>query len=190
MVFCASRRRGSLAGVKFVGETKDLAAIVRGLQCQGKVVVLVAGVFDLLHAGHIRCLRDAKSRGDYLVVAVQGDRAVRRYKDASLPVVPQRERVELLEALACVDYVTVFPHATAAPLLEQIRPNIYAVGRDRRQEEVPEAAAVRRYGGRLLVVGDGKGHSTRALLARIRELPGAPPPRRRPRGRRALEVEA
>ena len=78
---------------KFIKDVDSLTAILRGLQSRGKVIVLTNGSFDLLHVGHIRYLRDAKSRGDFLVVAVNSDRSVRKYKDPLLPINPQAERI-------------------------------------------------------------------------------------------------
>ena len=174
MVFRASKRKGNVAGVKFVPDHEDLQGIVKGLQSQGKVVVMTSGTFDLLHVGHLRCLRDAKSRGDFLVVSVQSDRCVRRHKHASLPVMPEKERVEMLEAIDCVDYVTLFHDESTDKLLKELKPNIYAMGTDYRPKTIPERETVLSYGGRILIVGDPKKHSTTEILQRVKAIKKLP----------------
>ncbi len=178
MVFRASKLKGSVAGVKHVPDHGDLGKILEALQSQGKVIVAVSGAFDLLHVGHLRMLRDAKSRGDYLLVAVQSDAAVRKHKHASLPIVPAKERIEMLEAIDCVDYVTSYNDVDVNALLGQLKPNIYAAGTDYKLTTIPERETVLAYGGRLLVVGDSKKHSSTELMKRvkaIRKLPESTP---------------
>lgn len=184
MVFRAFKRRGGVAGGKFVPDHEELESIVKGLQSQGKVIVLTSGTFDLLHVGHLRCLRDAKSRGDFLVLALQSDRAVRRSKHASLPIIPEKERAELAEALDCVDYVTLYHEDSTEKLLLKLKPNIYAMGTDYRPNTLPERETVLSYGGRILIVGDPKKHSTTEILKRVKSLKkvpvaGAPAAKRR-----------
>lgn len=170
MVFRASKRRSSVAGVKLVPDHGDLVSIVQGLQSQGKVVVLTSGTFDILHVGHLRMLRDAKSRGDFLVVAAQSDRCIKKHKCASLPVIPEKERLEMLEAIDCVDYVTTFHDEDMEKLLGKVKPNIYAMGTDYKVSTIPERDIVLSYGGRVIVAGDSKKHSTTEILHRVKAL--------------------
>jgi rfaE bifunctional protein nucleotidyltransferase chain/domain len=190
MVFRASRRRGSVAGVKFVPDHDELENVVKGLQSQGKVVVLTSGTFDLLHVGHLRCLRDARSRGDFLVLAVQSDRAVRRHRHASLPIIPEKERVELLEALDCVDYVTLFHEESTEKLLLELKPNIYAMGTDYKANTIPERETVLSYGGRILIVGDPKKHSTTEILQRVKSLRRVPVAGKKPAPKSRAKAKA
>jgi D-beta-D-heptose 7-phosphate kinase/D-beta-D-heptose 1-phosphate adenosyltransferase len=106
------------------------ARAVRAAQRRGERVVLTSGVFDLLHVGHARSLAEARRLGDRLVVGVNADATVRRLKGAPRPIVPARQRAELLAALACVDWVVVFPEPTPRALLAALAPDVYAKGGD------------------------------------------------------------
>lgn len=107
-----------------------LAAEVARRQQAGERGVFTNGVFDLLHLGHLRYLRDARARGDFLVVGVNDDASVRRIKGPRRPLVPAAERAELLGGLACVDYVTIFGDNTAEALVRALRPSLYVKGAD------------------------------------------------------------
>ena len=146
----------------------DAAAFAQRLRDAGKAVVFTNGVFDLIHPGHVRYLREARSLGDVLIVGVNADESVRRNKGEGRPVTRDDERAELVAALACVDAVTVFDEPTVERLIEAIRPDFHAKGTDYTTDTVPERETVRSYGGRIAIVGDPKDHSTRDLLARIR----------------------
>jgi rfaE bifunctional protein nucleotidyltransferase chain/domain len=112
-------------------------------------------------------LKDARSRGEYLVVAVNTDASARELKGKDLPVHPFRERVEVLSALECVDYITPLKEKTADLLLDLLRPNIHAKGTDYTVETVPERDTVLAYGGAIAIVGDPKDHSTSGLIERV-----------------------
>ena len=101
-------------------------------------------------------------------MCINDDESVRRHKGPNRPVYPQAERAEVLLGLAVVDYVHIFEGETVDPILERLRPEIYAKGTDYTPETIPEAPTVRAYGGRVVIVGDPKDHSTRSTLARIR----------------------
>jgi rfaE bifunctional protein nucleotidyltransferase chain/domain len=145
-----------------------LAEIVRAERHAGHTIALANGCFDLLHAGHIRYLQAAAAEADCLVVAVNDD-AVAAAKGPGRPILKAADRAELVAALRGVDYVTIFPEPTVAPLLELLRPDVHCKGTDYTAESVPERETVLGYGGRIAIVGDPKDHSTRDLLARIRE---------------------
>ena len=145
-----------------------LARIVEARRNRGESAILTNGCFDLLHVGHLRSLQDARRRADYLIVCINDDESVRRHKGSNQPVYPQEERAELLLALSVVDYVHVFSGETVDPILRRIQPEFYAKGTDYTPETIPEAPTVRAYGGRIVIVGDPKDHSTRSTLARIR----------------------
>ena len=147
--------------------TQDLAKIVQGRQANGDKIVLTNGVFDLLHVGHARYLAEARALGDALIVAVNSDESVRGFKDPLRPIVPLAERMELLASLACVDYVAAFETRTPVPLIEQVRPLLYAKGGDYALEDLPEAAVVIGYGGSVRILSLIAGRSTTTLIARV-----------------------
>ena len=108
----------------------DLAPIVRARQESGERAVFTNGCFDLLHLGHVTYLRRARSLGDFLIVGVNSDESTRRLKGPRRPLVPESDRAEVLAALANVDYVTIFTDNTAGPLIDVLRPSVYAKGSD------------------------------------------------------------
>jgi len=141
--------------------------LIRADRRLGRTIAFANGCFDLLHAGHIRYLQAAAAEADRLVVAVNDD-PVAATKGPGRPILKAADRAELVAALRGVDYVTIFPEATVAPLLEVLQPDVHCKGTDYTVESVPERDTVLRYGGRIAIVGDPKDHSTRDLLARIR----------------------
>ena len=148
-------------------DRNELARRCAALKAKGKRIVLTNGGFDLLHVGHVRALKEARSKGDVLVVAVNGDASVRRLKGEGRPVVPAAERAELLASLACVDLVHVFEEDDVAVLLRLLRPHVHAKGRDYTKENVPERAVAAEVGAEVAIVGDPKDHSVTDLLKRI-----------------------
>ena len=108
----------------------EAARRVRAARRRGERVVFTNGCFDLLHVGHVRSLEEARRLGDRLVVGVNADATVRRLKGAGRPVLPARQRAELLAALACVDWVFVFAETTPRESLAALRPDVYAKGGD------------------------------------------------------------
>jgi rfaE bifunctional protein nucleotidyltransferase chain/domain len=142
-------------------------------RARGATVAVANGAFDLLHVGHVRYLQAAKelTRGGLLFVGVNSDASVRLSKDPSRPLVPERERAEIVDALRCVDYVVLFDEATAGALLSALQPDLHVKGTDYTAESVPERALVEGFGGRTVIAGDPKDHSTTDLLARLKALP-------------------
>jgi rfaE bifunctional protein nucleotidyltransferase chain/domain len=149
----------------------DLAALRARTRRAGKTIALANGVFDLFHVGHLRYLEGAKELADVLVVAVNSDASTRRNKGPGRPVVPERERAEILAALRCVDHVVVFGSRTVVPVIRRLEPDVHVKGTDYTPETIPEAAEVRAYGGRVAVAGDPKEHSTTELLGRLDAAP-------------------
>jgi rfaE bifunctional protein nucleotidyltransferase chain/domain len=154
---------------------RDLVTQLAKDRAAGRTVALANGCFDVLHVGHIRYLQGAAAEGDVLVVAVNDDESVRALKGEGRPIMPAADRAELVSGLACVDYVVVFRGRTVAAVLEATRPEVHCKGTDYTVESVPEREIVAAYGGRTAIVGDPKDHSTRGLLARVRD---DPPPSR------------
>lgn len=147
----------------------EAAALADRLRAEGKRIVLANGCFDLLHVGHVRYLREARRLGDVLFVGINSDAAVARLKGPGRPIMPAAERVEILSALRDVDHVVVFDEDTADRLVERLRPHVHAKGTDYTAESVPERATARAVGARVAITGDPKQHSTRDLIALIRE---------------------
>ena len=145
----------------------DLVTRVAAERAAGRTIAFANGAFDLLHVGHVRYLQAAAAEADILVVAVNDDRSVRGLKGPGRPIMTESDRAELVAALRCVRYVTVFPEPTVGPLLEALRPDVHCKGTDYTVESVPEREIVKAYGGRTAIVGDAKDHSTTKLLGKI-----------------------
>ena len=139
---------------------------------RGAQVAVANGAFDLLHVGHLRYLEAAKAAtsGGVLIVGVNTDVSVRASKGPRRPVIPESERAELVDALRCVDRVVLFSEPTAAELLEALRPDLHVKGTDYTADTVPERDLVASFGGRTVVAGDPKDHSTTDLIARLKTL--------------------
>jgi D-beta-D-heptose 7-phosphate kinase/D-beta-D-heptose 1-phosphate adenosyltransferase len=146
----------------------DLANLGERLRAEGRKVVFTNGCFDVLHVGHVRYLQQARALGDLLVVGVNTDAGVRRLKGPQRPIVPEEERAELLAALECVDYVILFDEPTPEESLRELRPAIHAKGGDYTEEQLPEAAIVRGYGGEVRIMPLVPGRSTTDIVNRIR----------------------
>ncbi|HET6628105.1 MAG TPA: D-glycero-beta-D-manno-heptose 1-phosphate adenylyltransferase [Nocardioidaceae bacterium] len=138
--------------------------LVRRVSASGGVVVATGGCFDLLHAGHVATLREARKLGDCLVVCLNSDDSVRRLKGPSRPLVPAVDRARVLEALEYVDAVVVFEEDTPVDVLRRIRPDVWAKGGDYAGTDVPEAAVLEEWGGQAVVLPYLKGRSTTALV--------------------------
>jgi D-beta-D-heptose 7-phosphate kinase/D-beta-D-heptose 1-phosphate adenosyltransferase len=144
------------------------ARAVRAARRRGERVVFTNGCFDLLHVGHVRSLEQARALGDRLVVAVNTDAGVRRLKGPRRPIVPQRQRAEVLAALECVDWVVLFRESTPLATIEALRPDILAKGGDWRLD-----AIVGRAEGLAARVGRAGGAGGGGGVVRLREVPGA-----------------
>lgn len=141
-------------------------------RARARQVAVANGAFDLLHVGHLRYLSAARALAGpdgLLIVGVNTDASVRAGKGPGRPVIPEAERAELVDGLRCVDLVVLFDEPTAGALLTALRPDLHVKGTDYTSETVPERALVERLGGRTVIAGDGKDHSTTDLLARLRE---------------------
>src|SRR5579885_1312970 len=147
-----------------IQERAELAALLHLHRAAGQRVVFTNGCFDLLHLGHVRYLQEARSLGDLLVVGLNSDDSTRALKGPNRPLVPQDERAEVLAALACVDYVTIFEEMTAVALVETLRPDVYVKGGDYaasdnaaqpaaiNEAKLPEAAPVLAEGGQVRLI--------------------------------------
>ena len=133
-------------------------------------MVFTNGVFDVLHPGHVRYLQRARALGDALIVGVNSDRSVRAIKGPERPITPEAERAELVAALACVDAVAVFDEDTPHDLIAAVQPDVLVKGADWAADAIVGRDIVEARGGRVVRVPVEPGHSTTAILERIRRL--------------------
>ena len=150
-----------------VDEVELLSTIERE-RADGHTIAFANGCFDVLHVGHIRYLQAAAQEADVLVVGVNGDASVRTLKGEGRPVMNENERAELIAAIRGVGYVTIFHENSPGRLLGELKPDLHCKGTDYTPESVPEAAIVNAYGGRVVIVGDPKDHSTTDMLKRMK----------------------
>jgi D-glycero-beta-D-manno-heptose 1-phosphate adenylyltransferase len=136
----------------------------------GRRVVFTNGCFDLLHPGHIETLEKARSFGDLLVVGVNSDRSVREMKGAGRPILPERERAEILAALECVDGVVIFDEATPRETIAALLPDVLVKGGDWPGDRIVGREEVEAAGGKVVSVPVVAGYSTSAILKKIQEL--------------------
>jgi len=143
-------------------------ALVDRLRASEKTVVFTNGVFDLLHVGHLRYLQHARALGDALIVGLNSDESVRHVKGPGRPITPEGERAEILEALACVDGVVIFGEPTPHELIASLQPDILVKGADWAADAIVGRDIVEGRGGRVVRVPIEPGHSTTALVDKIR----------------------
>jgi D-beta-D-heptose 7-phosphate kinase/D-beta-D-heptose 1-phosphate adenosyltransferase len=156
----------------------ELVAVVRGRQQRGERAVFTNGCFDLLHLGHVRYLQEARSLGAFLILGLNSDESTRQLKGPGRPLVPEMERAEILAALACIDYVTIFSEPTASSLIRLLQPAIYVKGGDYAGAQgtipdisrLPEAKVVQEYGGMVRLIPYVPHHSTTELIEVIKRL--------------------
>jgi D-beta-D-heptose 7-phosphate kinase / D-beta-D-heptose 1-phosphate adenosyltransferase len=153
---------------KYVPDRGVLCTRLDQLRRQGARIVLTNGCFDVLHRGHAAYLQAARGLGDVLVVGVNDDQSVRRLKGSARPVNPLEDRVALLAALGCVDFVTCFSEDTPEALVRALRPHVFAKGGDYTVEDLPEAPAVQAGGGEVQILPFFEDRSTTLLIERIR----------------------
>jgi len=143
---------------------QQLAGRVRAA---GGTVVATGGCFDVLHAGHAQMLAAARALGDCLIVCLNADASVRRLKGSARPVVGERDRAALLQALGCVDAVAVFDEDVPTRILQELRPHLFVKGGDYHAAELPEARTLAAWGGRAVTVPFMPGRSTTAILEEV-----------------------
>jgi rfaE bifunctional protein nucleotidyltransferase chain/domain len=144
----------------------ELSSVRDEMDAAGRRLVFTNGCFDLLHTGHVRYLQQARALGDALVVALNSDASVRALKGPARPINSEQDRAEVLAALACVDYVTIFPDERVTDLVREIRPHIYAKGGDYTVERLNpgELSALREVGTEVKILPLVPGKSTTAII--------------------------
>ena len=147
---------------------RDLKEDLERARRSGGKVVFTNGCFDLLHRGHLFLLQEARKLGDVLVVGVNSDASARRVKGPGRPVMPEEDRVELLEALPCVDHVFVFDEDTPEDLIRRVKPDLHVKGGDHAGDRLVEESVVEEFGGEVVVLPLLPGRSASATIKRIR----------------------
>tara|TARA_Y100000310_G_scaffold342995_1_gene448655 strand:- start:20614 stop:21096 length:483 start_codon:yes stop_codon:yes gene_type:complete len=155
-----------MSKIKTISELKDISEESRK---ENKRVITTNGVFDILHIGHIRYLKEAKKLGDILIVAINSDSSTKKIKGPKRPLNNENDRAEALAALECVDYVTIFDEEDPIKILEQIKPNIHVKGGDYDISKIIEKGTVEGNGGKVKLIPEVKGYSTTNYINQIIE---------------------
>ena len=150
-----------------IKERKKLTKIIKILKAKRKRIVFTNGCFDILHIGHVRYLEKAKILGDILVVGINSDSSVRKLKGPKRPLLPARERAEILSGLGCVDYVTIFDELDPLKLITSLLPNVLAKGGDWTKEQIVGGEVVEKSRGEVVIIPFVKGASTSNLIETI-----------------------
>jgi rfaE bifunctional protein nucleotidyltransferase chain/domain len=145
----------------------QLVKIRRQLKKGRKKVAFTNGCFDILHRGHIRCLREARSWGDVLIVGLNSDSSVRKIKGRKRPILPQDDRAEILASLEMVDYVLIFEEDTPHKVISALIPDVLVKGGDYGKDEIVGKDVVESSGGKVVRVKQVQGKSTRNIIKRI-----------------------
>ena len=148
----------------------EAAAFAGSHRADGRRVVFTNGVFDLLHPGHVRYLRQARALGDVLIVGLNSDESVRRNKGPDRPVISQEERAEILGALEPVDAVVVFDEDTPDEIIKAVQPAVLVKGADWAEDAIVGRDTVEAHGGRVVRVAVEQGFSTTEILNRIKSI--------------------
>ncbi|MEK6531564.1 MAG: D-glycero-beta-D-manno-heptose 1-phosphate adenylyltransferase [Deltaproteobacteria bacterium] len=146
---------------------KTLVSALKKRRGKGEKIVFTNGCFDILHAGHVRYLKKARSYGDILVVGLNSDSSIKKIKGDSRPIVGQRDRAEVLAALCHVDYVVLFGEQTPLRLIQNIMPDVLVKGADWTQKDIVGAGIVRKNNGRVARIPLARGRSTTNIIEKI-----------------------
>jgi len=150
--------------------TSDAIALVRRARSLGQTIVFTNGVFDILHPGHVRYLRDARALGDLLIVGVNSDRSVKALgKAPDRPINPEHDRAEVLSALASVDVVVIFDDETPHDIITAIQPDTLVKGADWGENAIVGRDVVEARGGRVVRIALAEGYSTTKIIGRMRQ---------------------
>ena len=150
-----------------VKPAEELKEICRSVQRQGRRVVFTNGCFDILHVGHVRYLESARGLGDLLIVGVNSDKSVKQIKGPDRPLIGEEQRAELVAALQCVDYVSLFDAPDPLELIDLISPDILVKGADWPLEQIIGRDIVVGKGGAVVRIPFVPGSSTTSIINRI-----------------------
>lgn len=148
---------------------EELSIVVEDAKEHGERIVMTGGCFDILHAGHVAYLEEAKRLGDRLIVAVNDDTSVAKLKGAGRPINNLEKRMAVLAGLSAVDWIVAFSDATPERLIKMLRPSIWVKGGDYQIEELSEAKIVKAYGGQVKLINCVEGCSTSAIISIIKK---------------------
>lgn len=151
-------------------DLSELQKEIKTLKAEGKKLVFTNGCFDLLHVGHVRYLSAARKLGDRLLVAVNSDQSVKTLKGPKRPIVPEAERLEVLSALSCIDYLILFSATTPEQLIVALSPDILVKGADWAHKDIVGGDFVERQGGAVIRIDLVEGVSTTSIIERIENL--------------------
>lgn len=146
----------------------ELTEIRKAARDENRVVVTTNGCFDILHVGHVRILKQSRELGDILIVGINSDDSVKRLKGPTRPINCAEDRAEVLAALSCVDYVTVFDEDTPVEFLKVAQPDIHVKGSDYKPSDLAETPVVESYGGRVEILALVPNKSTTRVVERIK----------------------
>ncbi|MBW6485918.1 MAG: D-glycero-beta-D-manno-heptose 1-phosphate adenylyltransferase [Syntrophobacterales bacterium] len=153
--------------MKNILSREELRETVERLRKKGGKIVFTNGCFDILHAGHVRYLKQAKAAGDILVLGLNSDSSVRKIKGEKRPIVPQEERAEVVASLRSVDYVTIFEETTPLKLIELLKPDVLVKGADWSEKDIAGRDSVLSWGGRIELIPVVEGASTTNIIGKI-----------------------
>ncbi len=154
--------------INFTDDT--IGKLTKGLRRRGKKIVFTNGVFDILHFGHVDFLTKARALGDILIVGVNKDSSVKKFKSDVRPIQSGRDRARILASLRPVDYVVMFDEKTPERLIKLVKPDILVKGADYKVSEIAGADFVRSYGGQIKRITLAKGRSTTDIIEKIKKL--------------------
>lgn len=160
-------------GQSKVQSLSRLKTLLGRLKARRKRVVFTNGCFDILHVGHIRYLRQAKALGDVLVVGLNTDRSVREIKGEKRPIVPEKERAEVLSALEFVDFVVFFDEPDPRRLIEHLKPQVLVKGADWPQDRIIGRELVEKIGGKVVRIPLVPGASSTGIIEKILKVHGS-----------------
>lgn len=146
---------------------EELSKIAMELRKKGKTIVFTNGCFDLLHPGHLHYLMEAKEMGDILIVGINSDDSIRKLKGKLRPLTPERDRLEMLSGLECVDFVTSFGEPDPAGLISLIKPHLLVKGGDWGVNQIIGRDIVEKEGGKVVSIALTPGYSTTQLIEKI-----------------------
>ena len=147
---------------------KDLDRLIKELRNKNKTIVMTNGCFDILHAGHVRYLKESKKFGDILIVGLNSDISIKAVKGNNRPINPENDRIEVLSGLEAVSYIVLFDEISPVDIINKIKPDIYTKGADYTVRTLPEAETIINNGGRIEFIKLVEGRSTTKIIDKIR----------------------
>ena len=151
-------------------ELSEISGIVSACKKAGETVVATSGCFDILHAGHVQYLEKAKGYGDILVIFLNSDESVKLLKGNDRPIVPEKERAEVLSGLGCVDYICIFSEKDPRKCIENVKPDIWVKGADYKGVDIPEKSVLNSYGGKIEYAEFKEGCSSTNIIEKIKSI--------------------